>query len=63
MKGLRDDPVKAAALQEHDEHGLLADVPLLDDMETPGDILDHDPLGLLGGASVRDVSLRKPYRL
>lgn len=49
LKGLREDPVKAAALQEHDEHGLLADVVLLDEMETPADILEHDPLGLLGG--------------
>ncbi len=49
LNGLREDPAKAAALCEHDEHGLLVDVPLLEDMETPGDILEHDPLGLLGG--------------
>lgn len=47
LKGLREDPIKAAALREYDEHGLLADVPLLEDMETTGDILEHDPLGLL----------------
>lgn len=49
LKGLREDPSKAAALIEYDEHGLLADVPLLKDIETTGDILEHDPLGLIGG--------------
>lgn len=49
LRGLREDPVKASALREHDEYELLADVPLLEDMQTPSDILEHDPLGLLGG--------------
>lgn len=52
LKGLREDPVKAAALKDHDVHGLLADVEIPEpsvpkEINCVEDILDDDTLGLL----------------
>jgi len=54
LESLRESPEKAAMLLDLDKHNLLADVevpePFVDitDIETVDDVLDADPLGLLG---------------
>jgi len=54
LESLRESPEKAAMLLELDKHNLLADVevpePLvaIEEIETVDDVLDADPLGLLG---------------
>ncbi len=52
LKGLREDPVKAAALKEHDVHALLAEVEIPEptppkEINTIEDILGDDLSGLL----------------
>ncbi len=47
LKGIRENPRKAAALRELDEFGLLEDVPRPEDIETIDDVLDEDIYGLL----------------
>ena len=56
LEGLKESPEKAAMLLELDKHNLLEDVevpePLI--IETVDDVLDADPLGLLGGGIEED---------
>ncbi len=57
LESLRESPEKAAMLLDLDKHNLLADVevpePLvaIEEIETVGDVLDADPLGLLGSSN------------
>ena len=60
LKGLRDDPEKAAALLEYDTFNLLADVKLPEPIEpkeikTLEDVLDEDVLGLLDKDDPNDI--------
>lgn len=61
LENLRENPEKAAMLLDLDRHNLLADVevpePLI--IETVDDVLDADPLGLLGSSTeeVDDVDI------
>ena len=54
LKGLKESPEKAAMLLEQDRHHLLEGIEILEPLmiETVDDVLDADPLGLLGGNSV-----------
>jgi len=64
LESLRESPEKAAMLLEQDKHNLLGGVeapePFADitDIETVDDVLDADPLGLLGGCG--DDSSEEP---
>ncbi len=57
LESLRESPEKAAMLLDLDKHNLLDGIevpePFVDitDIETVGDVLDADPLGLLGGTN------------
>ena len=57
LESLRESPEKAAMLLDLDKHNLLADVevpePLvaIEEIETVDDVLDADPLSLLGGGT------------
>ncbi|MES9956983.1 MAG: GIY-YIG nuclease family protein [Sedimenticola sp.] len=53
LKGLRDNPEKAAALTDYDEFGLLKDLKVEEPKEIYGidDVLNDDALGLLGDDS------------
>lgn len=50
LKGLREQPEKAAALKEYDEFNMLGDIEVCEPepIETIDDVLGGDPLGLLG---------------
>jgi len=52
LQGFRESPEKAVMLLEHDKHGLLegVEVPEPIVLESIEDVLDADPLGLLGGS-------------
>ncbi len=54
LESLRENPEKTAMLLDLDKHNLLADVEVpepyvaIEEIETVDDVLDADPLGLLG---------------
>lgn len=57
LKGLRDSPEKAAALADYDEFGLLQGIAVQEPKEiyTVDDVVESDPLGLLGGDDPNDI--------
>lgn len=63
LKGLRESPVKAAALAHEDEHELLTDVPRPEDIETIDDILEHDVFGLLDDNSADEPDPNEIFEL
>lgn len=65
LKGLRENPAKAAALLEFDSCKLLAgiDVPSPKQIETIADVLEDDALGLLGDSGPETEDPNSIFRL
>ncbi|MCF6345278.1 MAG: GIY-YIG nuclease family protein [Thiomicrorhabdus sp.] len=58
LEGLKESPEKASLLLDLDKHGLLNDVEIPEPLtiETVEDVLETDPLGLLGGTEEGDTT-------